>query len=181
METTPLGGLTVLEREPNGDSRGFFERLFCSQELSGILLGRSIVQINQSLTAARGSMRGLHFQYPPHADMKIVSCLRGEVFDVAVDLRRDSPTFLRWHAQVLSESNHRSLSIPEGFAHGFQALADDCAMLYLHTAAYRPEAEGGLHLLDPRLNIAWPLAAGPLSPRDASWPLLQENFAGIAL
>ena len=98
------------------------------------------------MTASRGTVRGMHFQHPPHAETKFVSCLRGEVFDVAVDLRNGSPTFLHWHAEILSADNHRTLVIPEGFAHGFQTLSDDCEMLYFHTAAYNPEAEGGLNV-----------------------------------
>ena len=101
-------------------------------------------------------MRGLHFQYPPHAETKLVSCLRGEVFDVAVDLRRDSPTFLRWHAEILSSDNHRTLLIPEGFAHGFQTLTEDCELLYLHTAAWQPGAEGGRTRRTPGSTFAGP-------------------------
>jgi dTDP-4-dehydrorhamnose 3,5-epimerase len=177
---TPIAGLCLLQRKPLGDSRGFLERLFCQDELAGLLVGRSIAQINHSLTARRGTVRGMHFQYPPHAETKIVSCLRGEVFDVAVDLRRDSPTFLRWHAEVLSADNHRTLIIPEGCAHGFQTLTDDCEMLYFHTTAYHAPAEGGLNPRDARLAIAWPLPVDGLSRRDAGHVMLNDNFAGIA-
>ncbi len=125
-------------------------------------------------------MRGLHFQHPPDAETKFVHCLRGEVCDVAVDLRRGSPTFLRWHAELLSADNHRTFVIPEGFAHGFQTLADDCEMLYFHTAGYRQEAEGGLNAQDPRLAIRWPLPVAGLSPRDAEHAPLAADFAGVA-
>ena len=121
----------------------------------------------------------MHYQLPPSAEAKIVSCLRGAAFDVAVDLRRDSPTFLQWHAETLSAENHRSLVIPEGVAHGFQALADDCELLYFHTAAYDPAAERGLHPGDPRLAIAWPLPVERLSERDASHPPLTPEFDGV--
>jgi len=178
---TPLADLRVLQRKPLGDSRGYLERLFCQEELAEVLAGRQIVQINHTLTASRGTARGMHFQHPPHAETKIVSCLHGEVFDVAVDLRRDSPTFLRWHAEILSADNHRTLVIPEGFAHGFQAMTDDCEMLYFHTAAYHSAAEGGLNAQDPRLAIAWPLPVEDLSPRDASHPLLNNDFMGVAV
>lgn len=176
---TPLGGLRVLQRKPHGDDRGYLERLFCDQELAALLAGRGIAQINHTLTAQRGTVRGLHFQHPPHAETKFISCLRGEVFDVAVDIRDHSPTFLHWHAERLSAGNHRTLVIPEGFAHGFQTLTDDCEMLYFHTARYHPEAEAGLRADDPRLGIRWPLPVTGLSPRDAGHPLLGPGFSGV--
>lgn len=178
---TPLAGLHVLQRKPIGDSRGYLERLFCADELQALAPGKHIVQINHTLAASLGTVRGLHFQYPPHAETKFVHCLRGEVFDVAVDLRRGSPTLLQWHAEVLSAGNHRTFVIPEGFAHGFQALTDDCEMLYFHTAAYRQDAEGGLNVQDPRLAIRWPLSATGLSPRDAAHPMLDGDFRGIQI
>ena len=155
---TPLQRLKLIQRNPIGDHRGYLERMFCTEELQSLIPGRGIVQINHTLTARRGTVRGLHFQYPPHAETKIVSCLRGEVFDVAVDLRQGSPTFLHWHAEILSAANHKTLVIPEGFAHGFQTLTEDCELLYFHTAAYHPDAEGGLNAQDPRLDIRWPEA-----------------------
>lgn len=178
---TPIAGVQQLQRQPLGDQRGYFERLFCAEELRALLSGRPIVQINHSLTARRGAVRGLHFQYPPHAETKIVSCLRGAVWDVAVDLRQGSPTFLQWHAAILSADNHQTLLIPEGLAHGFQTLADDCELLYLHTAAYRADAEGALNVLDPRLEIAWPLPIAELSERDRTHPWITADYAGIPL
>lgn len=180
IPSTPLPGLHVVQRKPLGDARGYLERMFCAEELEPLLAGKRIVQINHTLTATCGTVRGLHFQHPPHAETKFVSCLRGEVFDVAVDLRRDSPTFLRWHGEILSADNHRTLMIPEGCAHGFQTLTDDCEMLYFHTAAYRAEAEGGLNALDPRLAIHWPLAVTGRSPRDSSHAMIDTTFPGIA-
>ena len=178
---TPLANLRVLQRIPIGDSRGFLERLFCSDELQMLAPHKHIAQINHTLTASVGTVRGMHFQRPPHAEIKFVSCLRGEVFDVAVDLRHNSPTFLHWHAEVLSESNHKTLVIPEGFAHGFQTLTDNCEMLYFHTHPYHPEAEGGLNPQDPLLAITWPLAIAAVSDRDAAHPLLEESFSGMVL
>ena len=177
---TPLSGLRILQRKPIGDSRGYLERLFCAEELQALVPGKHIAQINHTLTANRGTVRGLHFQRPPHAETKFVSCVRGEVFDVAVDLRHNSPTFLRWHAEVLSADNHKTLVIPEGFAHGFQTLTDDCEMLYFHTAAYQAEAEGGLNALDFRLAIKWPLGVTILSDRDRSHPMLTNEFEGFS-
>jgi dTDP-4-dehydrorhamnose 3,5-epimerase len=178
---TPISGLVILERKPILDSRGYLERLFCSDELRTLIPGKQIAQINHTLTAARGTIRGMHFQRPPHTETKFVSCLRGEVFDVAVDLRENSNTFLSWYAAVLSASNHKTFVIPEGFAHGFQTLTDDCEMMYFHTSVYHPDFEGGLNAGDPRLTIDWPLPVANLSQRDAAHPLLDKNFMGLAL
>lgn len=178
LEPTAIPGVTGLQRHPRGDQRGYLERLFCLDELAPILTGRRIVQINHTLTTKAGTLRGLHFQHPPHAEMKLVSCLRGAVHDVAVDLRADSPTFAQHHAEVLSAENHRTLVIPEGCAHGFQTLTDDCELLYLHTASFAPEAEGGVDALDPTLAIAWPLPVGERSARDQGLPLLSAAAFG---
>ncbi|HMA65003.1 MAG TPA: dTDP-4-dehydrorhamnose 3,5-epimerase family protein [Chitinispirillaceae bacterium] len=179
--STSIEGLQILERQPIGDSRGYFERVFCETDLKDLLNGRHILQINQSFTISKGAVRGLHFQSAPHAEMKILSCLRGEVWDVAVDLRAGSKTFLKWHAEILSENNHRALLIPEGFAHGFQTITDNCTMLYLHTAAYCQTAEGGLHTQDPHIRISWPLPIAEISRRDASHPLITDDFKGLQL
>jgi len=176
---TPLSGLILMERLPIGDSRGFLERMFCEEELAPLTGGKRIHQINRTLTAAAGTVRGMHYQRPPHAEVKLVTCLRGRVFDVAVDLRRDSPTFLQWHGEILDGATQKTLAIPEGFAHGFQTLTENCEMLYFHTAAYHPDAEAGLNPVDPTLGIAWPLPPSGLSPRDTSHPLLDHHFSGI--
>lgn len=177
----PIRGLRLLQRKPIGDDRGYLERVFCSDELRALVSEKNIVQINRTLTIKCGTVRGMHFQYPPHAETKFVSCLNGEVFDVAVDLRQGSPTFLLWHAEILSGDNHKTFVIPEGFAHGFQTLTKDCEMLYLHTAVYRADAEGGLSAKDPRLAIRWPLPIAEQSIRDSAHPALPENFHGLAL
>jgi dTDP-4-dehydrorhamnose 3,5-epimerase len=172
ISETSIAGLNILERLPLSDGRGFLERMFCEAELAQILGGRRIIQMNRTLTRKSGVIRGMHFQSEPHAEMKFVSCLRGQVLDVAVDIRPDSPTYLRWYAEILSGDNHKTLAIPEGFAHGFQTLTEDCEMLYFHTAAYHPESESGLHPLDPALAISWPLPASEMSARDSSHPFL---------
>lgn len=177
---TELPGVMRITGSPHTDARGSFARLFCERELAGVLGERRIVQINHSRTAAVGAIRGLHFQRPPHAEMKLVRCLRGRVWDVAVDLRPDSPTFLRWHAEELTPDSQRMLVIPEGCAHGFQVLAPDSELLYLHTAFYAPEAEGGVRHDDPALGIRWPLPVTDLSPRDTSHPLLDTDRRGPA-
>lgn len=178
---TPLDGLKVIQRKSMGDHRGFLERMFCMEDLAPVLSGRGIHQINRTLTVEKGTIRGLHFQRPPYSEMKFVSCLEGEVFDVAVDIRIGSPTFLQWHGEILSASNGRTLAIPEGFAHGFQTLAADCVMLYFHTAPFNVAAEDGLNMRDPRLDIAWPLKAGNLSKRDDSLPMTTSDFTGVAV
>lgn len=175
----PLAGLKIIERQILGDHRGFLSRLFCSDELAQVGWIKAIVQINHTFTAQMGTVRGLHFQYPPHAEMKLVSCLRGEIWDVVVDLRTGSPTFLQWHAEVLSADNHRALLIPEGFAHGFQTLAPDVELLYCHSAAYAAHAESGLNPGDSRLDISWPLPTTEISTRDANHPLLTADFEGV--
>ena len=178
--TTPLAGLLVVERQRTADERGFFSRFFCAEEFARAGFDRAVAQMNHTLTRRTGAVRGMHFQHPPHAEIKVVTCLHGSVFDVAVDIRRDSPTFLRWHAQILSAENARSLLIPRGFAHGFQALGDDCELLYLHSDAYAPAAEGALNALDPLLAIGWPLELTELSDRDRAHPPIGADFHGIA-
>lgn len=175
----PIAGLQVIERMPLGDSRGFLERLFCQEALEQPVQGKSIRQINRTLTKKQGTVRGLHFQYPPHAEIKIVTCLKGQVWDVAVDLRQGSSTFLKHHAVLLTEDNHLSFLIPEGFAHGFQTLTPDCEMLYFHTADYNAGAEGALNACDPRLAINWPEPIAERSERDESHGMLTDDFYGI--
>ena len=181
IENTPIDGLPIIQRQPIGDDRGYLERLFCSDELDALIGKCSIVQINHTQTTKAGTVRGMHFQYPPHAETKLVSCLRGEVFDVAVDLRECSPTFLHWHGEVLSENNHRTFCIPEGFAHGFQTLTKDCELIYFHTASYAPNAEAALNALDPLLAIDWPLSITELSLRDQKHAMLTPNFLGLSV
>ena len=181
INVTPLGGLYRIQRLPVTDDRGFLERLFCDEELMGAGLDKPIRQINRTVTTGRGTVRGLHFQVPPHAEIKIVACLRGAVFDVAVDLRQGSPSYLQWHGDVLSQDNDASLLIPEGFAHGFQTLGQDCELLYFHTASYTPQAESGLNALDPRLAIEWPEIVTQRSKRDLDLPVIDKRFTGIKL
>jgi len=177
---TPLAGLMVVQRKPIEDERGSFCRFFCSEEFRDAGLNKPIVQVNHTVTKKAGAVRGLHFQYPPHAETKIVSCIKGEIFDVAVDLRKGSPTFLRWHGEKLSASNNKSLLIPEGFAHGFQALTNDCELIYLHTESFHPEAEGAFNVADSRLKIAWPLSITDISARDRAHPWISPGFEGIS-
>lgn len=177
--STPIDGLNVIERERVGDSRGFLQRMFCQDSLGPFLQGKTVRQINRTLTRQKGTVRGLHFQNPPHAETKIVTCLKGQVWDVAVDLRRGSPTFLEHHAVLLTEDNHYSFLIPEGFAHGFQTLTSDCEMLYFHTADYNVEFEGALNAIDPSLSIPWPAPITERSDRDVNHPMVADDFQGI--
>ena len=177
---TTLNGLVLVQRMATEDHRGFLSRIYCADEFSKAGINKPIIQINHTLTCKKGSVRGLHFQHSPFMETKLVSCLKGEVFDVAVDLRRDSATFLHWHGETLSAENRKSLFIPEGFAHGFQALTDDCELFYLHSAAYHPEAEDVLNIVDPKLNISWPLPIRSLSERDRNRPFIDNHFQGAA-
>lgn len=179
LHPTPLAGLFEIEHTPVGDARGRFTRLFCEQELAPARADLHFAQINWSQTQGLGTVRGLHYQTAPAAEAKLIRCLQGRVFDVAVDLRADSPTFLHWHAVELSEDNDRALFIPEGFAHGFQALSDEAHLLYMHTASWTPACESGLRHDDPRLAIAWPLPVAQCSERDRRHPLIDASFTGI--
>lgn len=179
VTATPLPGVMQIQRQPLADARGTLTRLFCRQELAVAGWHGSVAQINHTHTMQRGTVRGLHYQRPPAAEAKLVSCLRGVVWDVVVDLRAQSPTFLQWHAQELSADNHTALLIPPGCAHGFQTLQDDTELLYLHSAPYSPDCEAAVHVSEPRLAIAWPLPMANLSARDAAHPLLPPDFAGI--
>lgn len=181
IESTPLAGCYVAHSLAVEDSRGFFVRLFCEIELSAILGNRKMIQINQSLTKRKGAIRGFHYQTPPFSEMKIIRCLKGKVMDVAVDIRKHSPTFLQSFLIELSSEEKNMVIIPEGFAHGFQTLEENCELLYLHTAAYSPAHERGILVHDPMLNIAWPLETNELSDRDKSYPLLAEDFSGVSL
>lgn len=177
----PLAGLKRVQRQRLADERGIFARLFCAEELAAAGWTMPVAQINHSLTHARGTVRGLHYQRAPYAEMKLVSCVRGEVWDVAVDVRAGSPTFLHWHGERLSASDGTALLIPAGFAHGFQTLSDEAELVYCHSAAYAPDAEAGLHGGDARLGIAWPLPVHSLSARDAGFAWLTPNFEGVSL
>lgn len=180
FETTPISGLLIAHRAPKIDQRGEFTRIYCATDFMGAALIKPIVQINHSLSLTRGTVRGLHFQHHPFSEDKIVSCLAGKIFDVAVDLRKGSPTFLRWFGIILSDKNRMSLVIPAGFAHGFQALDDHSEVLYFVTAPFDAQSEGGLNPLDTRLGIKWPLSCTSISERDKERPFIEPSvFAGL--
>ncbi len=177
--STPLAGLTVVQRKAIADPRGFLSRFYCADEFRCAGLVNPVMQINHTLTYGVGAVRGLHFQFPPYAEDKLISCLKGEIYDVAVDLRRGSPTFLHWHGEIISEKNCRSLLLPKGYAHGYQSLSAKCELIYLHTAAYHPEAAGALNVMDPALKICWPLPVQHLSEQDQTHPFINQSFQGI--
>jgi dTDP-4-dehydrorhamnose 3,5-epimerase len=181
IHPTRLEGLSVIQRRAIGDERGFLSRLFCSEEFPAACWTWPIRQINHTATAASGTVRGMHFQLPPKAEAKLVSCIRGAVWDVAVDLRKGSPTFLQWHAEELSSANLRAMLIPPGFAHGFQTLEPDSELIYLHSEAYDPALERGLTPSDPSLAIPWPLDISNISQRDAGHPMIDADFSGVPL
>lgn len=178
---TQLAGVYRVGTSTFHDSRGAFSRYYCENELASIVGNRKIVQINHSLTNAVGSVRGLHYQRAPHAEMKLVRCIKGSIWDIAVDLRAGSATFLQWHAEILSAENANMLTIPEGCAHGFQVLEANSEIIYFVTASYEPGAEGGVRYNDMRIAIDWPLAATEISDKDRQIPLLTENFSGISV
>ncbi|MGA7437409.1 MAG: dTDP-4-dehydrorhamnose 3,5-epimerase family protein [Luteibacter sp.] len=181
FHTTPLAGMFEIRTQPLADDRGSFVRLFCDDEFAGIRQDVHFTQVNLSRTTARGTLRGMHFQRPPHAEAKLIRCVRGHVLDVVVDVRVGSPTWLHWHAVELSDDNERMVFIPEGFAHGFQALADDSQLLYMHTASWAPGVEGQLRFDDPVVGITWPLPPTLVSDRDLTAPLVGSGFEGVAL
>ncbi len=179
FNSTPLNGAYVIDLEKRGDDRGFFARFFCEGEFSEAGLENHFVQINNSLTAKRGTLRGMHYQLPPAAEVKVVRCIRGGLYDVIVDLRPDSPTYRQWFGAELTSENRRMMYVPRGFAHGFVTLEDDTEALYLVSAFYSPENERGLRYDDPALNITWPVAPSEVSEKDRNWPDLDPEFHGI--
>lgn len=176
---TGIPGVSMIERTRLYDERGYFERVFCTELLRNSGWPYPIAQINHTFTAQRGAVRGMHFQHPPHAEAKIVTCLKGRVHDVAVDLRRGSPTFLQSLAVELSGEMPRSLLIGKGFAHGFQTLTEDTELLYFHSTPYAVAASDGINPIDPCIAIAWPLQITAMSENDRKRAMLAEDFEGL--
>lgn len=172
---TPLHDAHIVDLERREDERGFFARAFCAREFAEHSLNPQFVNANLSHNTRAGTLRGMHFQRVPHAEVKLVRCVRGAIFDVIVDLRSDSPSYSHWFGVELSADNGRALYIPEGFAHGFQTLEDDSDVLYHVSAFYLPEAEGGVRYNDPSFGIDWPLAVTTISPKDATWEAWRKD------
>jgi dTDP-4-dehydrorhamnose 3,5-epimerase len=181
IQDTFISGVKVIISEPFQDERGYFGRIFCREELKNISEKLVIEQMNLSMTRKKGTIRGMHFQNPPYTEIKIVRCIKGSIFDVAVDLRKDSPTFLQYYAEILTAENMKALVIPEGCAHGFQSLEDDIEMLYLHTNAYNKDSEGTIRYDEPKVSVQWKLPAENISAKDLLAQYLAENYKGIIL
>ena len=180
IKDLPIDGLKLVQRKKLIDGRGFLSRIFCSNEFEKYGLGQcSVAQVNHTYTDLMGTIRGMHFQLPPYSEIKLVNCLKGKIWDVVVDLRHNSSTFLKWHSEILSENNSHSLLIPKGCAHGFQTLVDDVEILYFHSSHYVENSESGCRPTDPLLAISWPLSIQKISSRDQGHPLLSESFEGI--
>lgn len=169
-----IPGVYTIAVEPRQDARGTFARVFCADEFGALGLNTHWAQMNVSVTQETGTLRGMHFQRPPHSEVKVVRATRGEVHDVIVDLRAGSPTFGRHLAVRLSATQRNAIYIPQGVAHGFQTLTDDSELFYMHSTPYTPGAEGGVQALDPALGINWPLPVTLRSPRDETLPPLSE-------
>lgn len=178
---SPLKGAFTIQPEPREDERGFFTRTYCRNEFEEIGHSREFVQFNHSMTLKRGTLRGLHYQLPPASEIKLIRCVSGEVFDVIIDIREGSPTFLVHFGVILSAENMTMIYVPEGFAHGFQTLADRTHMIYHHTAFYEPGHERGLHYSDPALGIKWPLEPLHISDKDREHPFINNHFTGITI
>ncbi len=176
---TALSGCFVIEVDRREDQRGWFSRTYCDEEFHKIGFSGTWVQHNHSFTAKRGSIRGMHFQKMPVGEIKLIRCVSGKVFDVAVDLRPHSPTFLKWHAEELSAENGKMFFIPKGFAHGFQTLTDHAELIYCHSERYQPGYEGGINHNDERLKISWPLPVTEISDRDRHHPIIDNKFEGV--
>jgi dTDP-4-dehydrorhamnose 3,5-epimerase len=177
--STPLTGSFIIEPAPFTDERGWFARYYCEREFEAIGHDKHWVQMNHSVTYQKGALRGMHYQVDPHKEIKMVKCIAGAVFDVIIDIREGSDTFMQWHGEELSATNRRMFYIPEGFAHGFQCLTDHCELLYHHSEFYKSGYEGGIRYNDPRIGIKWPLEVTTISSRDQQHPFLDEKFKGV--
>ena len=179
FNSTILTGAYIVDPSPLKDDRGMFMRTYCKKQFEQIGFNSEWVQMNHSISYKKGTIRGMHFQIPPFGEVKMVKCIQGAIFDVIVDLRKDSPTFLQWISVDLTKENKRMLYIPAGFAHGFQTLTDDTELIYHHSHFFTPEAEKGLLYNDPLLSINWPLALTAISDRDLSHQTINQEFKGI--
>ena len=176
---TPLKGSYIINLTPFSDERGWFARTYCENEFREIGHAEKWVQMNHSCTTKKGTVRGMHYQLPPFREIKMVRCIRGKVFDVIIDIRKDSATFLQWFGVELSPGEMNMIYIPVGFAHGFQTLSDNSEMIYHHSEFYTQGAEGGIKYNDPAVDIKWPLEVTSISERDLNHPALTEKFKGI--
>jgi len=179
IESTPFNGAYVICTDAFRDDRGVFARWFCNYELKAIMNNEQILNVNFSKTISKGTIRGMHFQYPPNTETKLVRCIRGKILDVIVDIRKGSPTFLQHYSIELSDENMKMLYVPKGFAHGFQSLEDNSEIMYLVTEYYSAKNESGLNPTDKTLNIKWPIEITNISSKDKNRPEIDFNFDGI--
>jgi dTDP-4-dehydrorhamnose 3,5-epimerase len=173
---TNLSGVYMIDLEPISDERGFFARTWCAREFALHGLNSNLVQCNLSFNARRGTLRGMHYQVPPHEEVKLVSCISGSIYDVIIDLRKDSPTFCQWQAVELSAQSRQMIYIPEGFAHGFQTLQDDTSVFYQMSECYHPECARGFRWDDQMFGINWPIGDKIVSDKDQKWMWLEEKL-----
>ncbi|MFC4168375.1 dTDP-4-dehydrorhamnose 3,5-epimerase [Teichococcus aestuarii] len=176
---TPLQDAYVIEMEPRADERGFFARAFCEQEFAEAGLVSRYAQVNNSFNPRKGTLRGMHYQLPPAAEVKLVRCLRGALYDVIVDMRPDSASYGKHFGIELNDENRKMLYVPRGFAHGFVTLRDDTEAFYMVSDAYMPGGERGLRYDDPHLGIDWPIQPELVSEKDRSWPLFDAGFHAV--
>jgi dTDP-4-dehydrorhamnose 3,5-epimerase len=179
FEETPLSGCYVIKSNCIKDERGWFSRIYCADEFKKINHFKPFVQFNHSFNVNKGTLRGMHFQMPPFSEVKLIRCISGSVYDVVIDLRKDSPTFLKHFGVILSPQNHNLIYVPEGFAHGFQTLEDETQLLYHHTEFYNSKFEDGFLYSDPLFSINWPMHVNIISDRDSSFRLLDRSFQGV--
>jgi dTDP-4-dehydrorhamnose 3,5-epimerase len=179
FQETPLPGAYVIVLEKIEDERGFFARSWCQNEFAARGLDANLVQCNVSYNKRKGTLRGLHYQVPPYAESKVVRCTRGALYDVVVDLRADSPTFLKWFGVELTATNYRMLYIPKRFAHGFQTLEDGTEIFYQMSEFYSPQASRGVCWNDPSMGIVWPNADRTISKKDQEYLILDHTFVGL--
>jgi dTDP-4-dehydrorhamnose 3,5-epimerase len=175
---TPLNGAYTIELEPRGDSRGFFARQFCQKEFAEHNLVTQFVQVNNSLSESRGTLRGLHYQLAPHSETKVIRCIRGAIWDCILDLRPSSESFGRWFGSELSADNRRMMYVPKGFAHGFISLTDDAELFYFVDEFYDQSSERGILWNDAKFAIDWPIQPTVISERDRSHPRFDEGYHG---
>ena len=173
--TTTIEGVFKIDLEPRFDERGFFARMFCREEFASHGLETKFVQANTSYSADSGTLRGMHYQHPPHSEAKLVKCVQGELYDVVLDLREDSRSFGRYQAFDLTAENRSMVYVPKGCAHGFMTMKPDTEIMYMVSASYSPEAEAGIRYDDPLFNIDWPMVPVEISDKDAGYPIYRPN------
>jgi dTDP-4-dehydrorhamnose 3,5-epimerase len=181
FNASKLKGAYIIDIQPFEDGRGFFTRTFCEKEFAVHNLVQHFVQANHSGTKGKGVIRGMHFQHSPHSEVKLVKCTQGSIFDVIIDVRKGSPTFLQWFGAELSAENKSMMYVPAGFAHGFQTLTDYSEATYMVSAFYNKESESGIRYNDEKVNIEWPLPVTLVSDKDLTTPLINENFEAVNL